>query len=71
MACKGGCIGGAGQPRCEDKDVLELRRKGLFANDEQMEVRMSHKNTYVQKVYDEFLERPYSEKAKLLLHLER
>jgi NADH-quinone oxidoreductase subunit G len=69
MACPGGCINGGGQPFIHaDTDILEARMKGIYAIDSGMEIRKSHENPYIQKLYREFLGTPGSEKAHKLLH---
>lgn len=30
MACPGGCIGGGGQPRSKDKEILQKRQSALY-----------------------------------------
>ena len=30
MACPGGCIGGGGQPRSKDKEILQKRQGALY-----------------------------------------
>ena len=30
MACPGGCIGGGGQPRSKDKEILQMRQAALY-----------------------------------------
>lgn len=67
MACPGGCVGGGGQPICEDSKVPQ-RGKVLYRLDEEMNLRFSHENKDVQKVYEDFFEKPLSHKAHLLLH---
>ena len=73
MACPGGCVMGGGQPRKVLKeragiDVRGLRKDSLYSEDRRLPLRKSHQNPYVKKVYDEFLEKPGSEKAHHLLH---
>lgn len=68
MACPGGCIGGGGQPRSKDKEILQKRQGALYSVDERQVLRRSHENPVVQQLYDEFLERPNSHKAHELLH---
>ena len=73
MACPGGCIMGGGQPRkiVKEKagvDVRAERRKALYEEDKRLPLRKSHQNPYIKQVYDEFLEKPGSEKAHHLLH---
>ena len=68
MACRGGCVGGGGQPYLSTNRVRTQRAKGLYAEDSAMERRESHNNPSILKVYKEFLGEPNSEKAKKLLH---
>ncbi len=71
MACPGGCINGGGQPYIHaETDILEQRMKGIYAIDSGKEIRKSHENPYIQKLYKEFLGKPGSEKAHHLLHTE-
>ena len=73
MACPGGCVNGGGQPHQPAAvhammDVPAERAAALYRNDANAAVRKSHENTSVQKLYDEFLEKPGSKKAHELLH---
>jgi len=68
MACRGGCVGGGGQPYGSTNAVREKRAKGLYDEDAELDVRESHNNKYIQKLYEEFLGEPLSEKAEDLLH---
>lgn len=74
MGCSGGCVNGGGQPFVSSKirnsgiDIRKLRAKALYKEDELMEVRKSHLNKEVQKLYSEFLEKPNSHVAHELLH---
>lgn len=68
MACRGGCIGGGGQPCLATDEIRALRTKGLYTDDERCEFRMSHLNPEVQALYKDFLGEPGSEKAERLLH---
>lgn len=70
MACRGGCIGGGGQPYGATDEVRKLRIRGIYDHDEGQEFRCSHQNPYIKKVYNEFLEKPGSHKAHKLLHTE-
>ncbi|MGP3779062.1 NADH-dependent [FeFe] hydrogenase, group A6 [Halanaerobium saccharolyticum] len=68
MACPGGCMGGGGQPiSCAD-NVLEKRQQAIYEIDKQKTLRKSHENPYIKKLYDNYLEKPGSEKAHRLLH---
>ena len=68
MACRGGCIGGGGQPCLATDEVRAARTAGLYADDEKSTLRMSHLNPEVQALYKDYLGEPGSEKAEHLLH---
>ncbi len=68
MACPGGCSGGGGQPIHDGEECAEERGKILYGLDRVADLRFSHENPTVLKVYEEFLEKPLSEKAHHLLH---
>ncbi len=79
MGCPGGCINGGGQPYVrpvflpnEEHDILDTymqkRASALYSEDQRNVLRQSHKNTQVQKLYEEFLGEPNSHKAHELLH---
>lgn len=71
MTCPGGCIGGGGQPKA-DADMAEVIRQkridGLYGADASCALRLSHENPEIKAVYEEFYEKPLSEKAEKLLH---
>jgi len=69
MACPGGCIGGGGQPsHHNDTSILKARQKAIYQEDKNKEIRKSHENPEIKKLYEEFLGKPMSEKAHKLLH---
>jgi iron-only hydrogenase group A len=68
MACRGGCIAGGGQPYGATDEVRKQRIAGLYADDVKQEIRMSHQNPFIKKIYDDFLEKPGSHKAHKYLH---
>jgi iron only hydrogenase large subunit-like protein len=68
MACRGGCIGGGGQPYGCTDEVRRLRIRGIYDADEQSTYRCSHQNPYIKQIYSEFLKEPGSHKAHELLH---
>jgi len=68
MTCPGGCIGGGGQMIGADPDALRARMKALYTIDESEPVRTSHSNQSIQRLYDESLGHPLSERAHDLLH---
>ncbi len=68
MACPGGCVGGGGQPYMVTDEIRMKRAKVLYEDDKNKEVRTSHQNPYIKRLYTEFLEKPLSEKSEKLLH---
>jgi NADH-quinone oxidoreductase subunit G len=68
MACRGGCIGGGGQPYGATDEVRKMRIRAIYDHDEASLYRCSHQNPFIQQVYKEFLEKPGSHKAHELLH---
>ncbi|MFW5986039.1 MAG: [FeFe] hydrogenase, group A, partial [Halanaerobiales bacterium] len=68
MACPGGCIGGGGQPLAATDDVLEKRMSALYEIDKNKQLRKSHENPMIKKIYEEYLEEPGSHKSHELLH---
>jgi ferredoxin hydrogenase len=67
MACKGGCIGGAGQPT-SDVTKLEDRIKALNTADSQAATRFAHENPEIISLYKDLLGKPGSEVAEKYLH---
>ena len=68
MTCPGGCIGGGGQPRFTTDDVRLARIAAIYREDEGKELRKSHDNPQVKKLYEEFLGHPLGERSHHLLH---
>lgn len=73
MCCPGGCINGGGQPLQPSyiynfTDLKRKRADALYAEDEGLPLRKSHKSPLIQKLYKEFLEKPGSHKAHEVLH---
>ena len=68
MACKGGCIGGGGQPYNTDEEVRQKRISGIYKDDEKSVVRCSYQNPDIIRIYKEFLGEPLSHKSHDLLH---
>lgn len=69
MACPGGCVNGGGQPRsCDNSSTKAQRAEGLYKEDNTLNVRKSHMNPSIQKLYQEYLEYPNSHKAHEILH---
>ena len=67
MACEGGCIGGGGNAPKTMAKVRE-RQRAIYKEDQKLPIRKSHENIYVQKLYEEYLGEPLSEKSHKLLH---
>jgi len=68
MACRGGCVGGGGQPYgCTDA-IRAKRGSGLYKDDEQSNYRCSHQNHFINQIYKEFLGEPSGKKAHQYLH---
>jgi NADH-quinone oxidoreductase subunit G len=68
MACPGGCVGGGGQPIGFDMALRSLRGETLYKEDKSLPVRKSHENVFIQKIYQDYLEKPLGEKSHHLLH---
>lgn len=71
MTCRGGCIGGGGQPKhigANLDEIREQRAAGLYNKDAQMTLRYSHENPDIIRIYDDYLKQPLSPLAKRLLH---
>ncbi|MDM7997646.1 MAG: NADH-dependent [FeFe] hydrogenase, group A6 [Acidobacteriota bacterium] len=68
MTCPGGCINGGGQPIGADMNAVRARMQTLYKIDQTEEIRVSHKNPYITRLYDEFLGKPLGEKSHQLLH---
>ena len=68
MACPGGCVGGGGQPYMVTDELRIKRAEALYEHDNKKEVRCSHQNPYIKRLYKEFLGKPLSEKSEKLLH---
>jgi iron-only hydrogenase group A len=74
MACPGGCIMGGGQPYPPtDMDSLDLgiaqqRAKALYDIDSNKQLRRSHENPDITRLYSDYLGEPNGEKAHHLLH---
>lgn len=76
MACPGGCVAGGGQPLSHvekyvyplDPEVIKQRQQALYNIDSNKPIRKSHENPFINKLYDEFLEKPGSHKSHRLLH---
>jgi NADP-reducing hydrogenase subunit HndD len=73
MGCPGGCVNGGGQPvqPMSVKNFMDLkavRAKVLYDSDAKSAVRKSHENPIIKELYENYLEKPGSEKAHKILH---
>lgn len=71
MACEGGCIAGGGQPRVIFPISAEIKGKrsnGLYNIDKERKIRNCYQNKEIIDLYNNYLEKPFSEKAHELLH---
>lgn len=68
MACPGGCVGGGGQPIHDGEELAHIRGQNLYYLDKNAKIRFSHENQDVLKLYEDFMEKPLSHKAHMLLH---
>jgi len=69
MACPGGCLGGGGQPIPTNEEIRKKRAEAIYAEEKRLNVRKSHENPKIVKIYKEFLtDGPLSEKSHKLLH---
>lgn len=70
MGCPGGCMGGGGQPRIKKnyQTFWHERQKAIYQIDKDSEIRQSHNNPCIQKIYEEFLGEPLGHKSHELLH---
>lgn len=64
MSCKGGCVGGAGQP-VASSNQKRIRAKGLYAADRMSQIKRSEENPMVKDIYDEII----GDRAHELLHV--
>ncbi|MHB1458105.1 MAG: [FeFe] hydrogenase, group A [Armatimonadota bacterium] len=68
MACRGGCIGGGGQPLPNDMDAREKRKDIIYDCDAVQSLHNAADNPYVKETYATFLQKPNSSIAHKLLH---
>lgn len=68
MACVGGCLGGGGEPKSLDPDILKKRAAAIYHVDATAPRRRSFENQDVQKLYETELGAPNSPQAHDLLH---
>ncbi len=70
MACPGGCMGGGGQPRIKKsyQTFWHERQDAIYQIDEDCDIRQSHNNPLIKRLYSDFLGEPNGHKSHELLH---
>ncbi len=68
MACRGGCIGGAGQPLPNDMNARERRRTIMYECESMQALHNAQDNPFVQELYARELDEPGSHTAHEVLH---
>lgn len=68
MACRGGCVGGGGQPYGATDEIRRQRAAGLYTDDQGQTYRCSHHNPSIKKLYMDYLGEPLGPKSHELLH---
>lgn len=73
MACPGGCINGGGQPYVDaytrnNVDFKKKRSKGLYNVEKKLKSNKAKDNTYIKKMYKDYLGDANSKLAHKLLH---
>ncbi len=71
MACPGGCAGGGGQPIKDGEERAGERAQVLYGLDEINELRFSHENPSIIKCYEDYLQKPLSDRSHKLLHTDQ
>ena len=68
MACPGGCLNGGGAPLTVSPDMVAKRKDKMYESDKKSQIRRSHENKEVQKLYEEYLKEPCGHISHHLLH---
>ena len=68
MTCPGGCLGGGGQPIPTNFDIRKKRAESIYYEDAHKDLRKSHQNQEILKLYSDFLKEPLGEISHHLLH---
>ncbi|WP_259472935.1 iron hydrogenase small subunit [Clostridium estertheticum] len=63
-----GCIGGGGEPIGTTNKIKEKRIDKIYEIDQNKNIRMSHENPDIIKLYNEYLGQPLGELLHKLLH---
>ena len=67
MACEGGCVGGAGQPK-HDTNIIKKRAKLLYSGADTNKKRKAHKNDSLIKIYNNHIGKIGNNEAINVLH---
>ena len=68
MTCPGGCLGGGGQPIPTNFDIRKKRAESIYYEDAHKDLRKSHQNPEILKLYSDFLKAPLGDISHHLLH---
>lgn len=68
QACPTGCLKGGGQLFNSDEKSMKAISKALYDLDEKEVINVSHKNSGVSEIYQDYFEAPLSKKARKHLH---
>lgn len=72
MTCPEGCVSGGGQPKLlldsYREEAYIQRKKSIYKHDSNLEIRKSHENPDIKKIYKEFLGKPLGHESHNLLH---
>ena len=69
MSCPAGCINGGGQPYIKgNREKITKRMKAIYNEDRGNNIRKSHENPFINKLYEEHLGEPNSHLSHELLH---
>lgn len=72
MTCPEGCISGGGQPKLllpeYREEAYRSRKASIYKHDSNLEIRKSHENPDIKKLYEEFLGEPLGHQSHHLLH---
>jgi NADH-quinone oxidoreductase subunit G/NADP-reducing hydrogenase subunit HndD len=68
MACPGGCVGGGGQPKPTNMQIISERKKALYQIDDKTKIRKSHQNPVVKKFFEDYLAKLSKDEAASIIN---
>lgn len=68
--CPNGCAQGGGQPVPATLEIIQVRERGLYGEDEKRKIRKAHENPRIKELYEKFFKKPASPIARKFLHTE-